>query len=171
MTQKSPDTAVPLPAAFEPRNVRIVGPDRVDETAQIDWDDVDRSVQLHLQKLHRKLAQQWLNCRAEYGRSHGRAFPLFSHVSFDDPTGPQKLAIVAGLDFEYGVTPGTLTVRAEFVREEEGEIIFQEIAKDVPHRKAEVLAKVEELGSRLSDQHALVAAALDLSQSGVDAAT
>jgi hypothetical protein len=169
MTQKTPDTAQPLPAAFDPRNVRDVGTDRVDETAQMDWDEVDRLVQLQLQDLHRKLSQQWLNCRAEYGRSHGRAFPLYSHVTFDDPTDPQKLAIVAGLDFEYGVTSGTLTVRAEIVREEEGDIIYQDLATDVPNRKPEVLAKVEELGRRLSDQYALVAAALELSPSGVDA--
>ena len=166
MTQKTPDAAAPLPGAFEPRNIRVVGPDRVDEAASVDWNEVDRLVQWQLQELHRKLAQQWLNCRAEYGRSRGRAFPLYSHVSFDDPTDAQKLAIVVGLDFEYGATPGTLVVRAEMVREEEGDIIFQEIATDVPNRKAEVLAKVEELGRRLSDQHALIAAALGLSASG-----
>ena len=171
MTPKTPDSAVPLPAAFEPRNVCIVGPDRMGEADPMDWDEVDRSVQVQLECLHRKLSQKWLNCRAEYGRSHGRAFPLYSHVSFDDPTDPQKLAIVAAIDFEYGATSGTLTVRAEIVREEEGDVIYQEITTDVPHRRPDVLAKVEELGRRLRDQETLVASALELSPSGVDVTT
>ena len=171
MTPKTPNTALQLSAAFEPPSVRIVGPDRAGETDPVDWDEVDRVVQLHLHDLHRTLAQQWLKCRAEYGRSHGRIFPLYSHASFDDPTAPQKLAIVVGLNFEYGVNSETLNIRAEMVREEVGDILYQEIATGVPNRNPEVFAKTQELGRRLCDCHALIATALELSPSDVDMAS
>jgi hypothetical protein len=170
MTQKTPNDPASLPVPFGPLTVRARGLDRDVEATAPDWDEVHRMVQQQFQGLHRCLSQRWLNCRAEYGRSHGRIFPLYSHVSFDDPTCPHKLAIVVGIEFEYAASEGMLTMRADIVREEVGDILYQDVATDVPNRKPDVLAKAEEMGRRLCDHHALVAAGLDLSPSDVSTA-
>ena len=178
MIVKVPDVvlAIKPTAPFEPRMsiplVRFQEPERFDVTVagfqstepddvfKTDWNEIHRVVQKYLRKLHGSLAEKQPAYRAEYGKSRGRIFPLYSHVSFDDPECPDKFAIVAGIDFEHGPTPDTLSLRAEIIREEEGTLLFRRILENVPTRMPEVLASTGILARELSKQQEIVRSGL-----------
>lgn len=131
----------------------LEGLNATEDRSHPDWDAIDLVVQQGLRGLAAQIRRNASQVRAVPGRSSGNAFFLYSHMSFGIPTQTDLLAIVAGLDFERHGNAQVL-IRAEIVREEEGDLLFRVPSTIVDLDQGQLIAAASRMARQLVETSA-----------------